>query len=308
MKSPESATDAKKDQYDHELTPDQVMFTELADALLEHRDEHSGLTFVDIVVDQPPSDVLSQLRDLRLGELLADQSQQLAIQSDGSHYPILDIKKEDGELLGVDVRAWGWGHEKIRYTDIHKKDITYPREYIEYPGEYDKVRQIDIQFSYRIKGESVVESCTLYGSTSGPGYITASSSLGMSAYAETGYEGHGGKRLDNLTDEDVVEFLELVAKITGDNPKSYAEKCREELESFDAKLSEYGLSGMVRELVDASWSAQAYYELCWIERESLDGKAIATAIDGADSERVEGVRRLLLDIIEKYNSLSVGRK
>ena len=89
--------------YDRETTDTQWELKAFADELLSLRDGHSAFSFLDIHVDAKAEDVLVHLQDIAAGKLLAKPDAQLAIESDGSYYPKLDIKKQDSTLTGRGV-------------------------------------------------------------------------------------------------------------------------------------------------------------------------------------------------------------
>lgn len=221
----------------------------LADELLALKDEKSRLTFVDIVAKEPRDVVLSKLQSIRFGQLLADDDEQLAIESDGAYYPVLDIKKQDLRLNGVGVRVWGWDDEKYVFTNQPGDDYEYPRNCLVYPSTEKSIRrQLELIFSYTHSATTVTESVSL--TLNGRGGTDVSRQIWMSAYAETGYEGHDGAGLDSCSDEDVAAFADLLAEIVGDEPESIemyqdrqysdllascGEKTRAELEKLRAK-------------------------------------------------------------------------
>ncbi|TXG77521.1 hypothetical protein E6P97_01515 [Patescibacteria group bacterium] len=170
---------------------------------------------VDLAGDA--QEIIAKVEQSDLGDLLAKPGEQLAIESDGSHYPILDIRKEVLILEDISVGAWGWDHDKIRYTDTDQPKPVFPRKYRRYKNETDAVRQIDLTMDYRsIDGGRVQETVSIYTSSSSRDYYYAASSIWVSAYAETGYEGHKQVIKDDVSARTVEDFLSLIARYIED--------------------------------------------------------------------------------------------
>ncbi len=100
------------DEYDeHDKGEDKLCLEAiaLAGVLLEHRRPEAQLTFEDFVVPEP-DDAVVRVQESSIGKaLLAGPDTQFAIKSDGSHYPVLDIRRKNLTLNGISVRAWGVG-------------------------------------------------------------------------------------------------------------------------------------------------------------------------------------------------------
>lgn len=281
MERPEAEIKTPTDQYDYEVEPVSADMIALTDALLEHKDTTSSLTFVDIVVSASREEALARLTSSRAGELIAHEDEQLAIESAGDYYPQLDIRKKKGAFTGVSVRAWGWNDPKYRYTDLNKEEVTYPREFKEYEGEVDKTRQLDISLHYAIGGTTVVETITMYGSSIGHDMPLIGREVWVSAYAETGYEGHKAKRLENVTKKDVYELLDIVAEIVGDTPESYRELQVKQLNVLRSALEVHGEGWIIDTLLKNSYPAQVLYDLK-LARDNLQGSSLEEAISNPD--------------------------
>lgn len=300
MERPHATIEAPQDNFDHELTQPQADFIALTDVLLAHkRDGGMHLSFTDIVVQHSPDEVEQKLRATRVGQLMRPSDAQLAIESDGSYYPQLDLKKANGRLAGVSIRAWGWDDKKYRYTD--PGNTTVPREYKKYQGEIDKTRQLDISFSYTIGDTSVVESISLYGSTTAPDYVYATSQVWASPYAETGYEGHGDDSIDELSDAEVYEFLELVADMVGDTPESYGEMYTRQTAALRCEFEGTSHFDGVSRLIDLLWPAQACYEL--LERPYANNETIVSALRSGDAERQRTADEALAEAVRYYEQM-----
>lgn len=290
MERPRAEIQSASDEFDHEISQARADAVALADVLLAHKPDGSPLTFVDIVMEGDDEQMLDELAASPFGRLLAAPDEQLAIESDGSYYPVLDIRKESGVFLGMGLRAWGWDEDKWRHTDVGE---DYPREFKEYPGEKDKTRELELAMSYRVGRETVTETITLYFGTTPSGTFRASSQLHMMAYAETGYEGHGGKGIGRISDEDAYWFLDFIARHVGDEPKSVREVQDERLNAIRADAERHGVLKGVDKLIKDTWNAQALYMMN-LPCRLLDGMSIAEGLKSPDTAAQAGEAARLL--------------
>jgi hypothetical protein len=278
MERPQGRIEQPTDKYDYELTQLDVDAIALADELLKKKPEGSPLTFVDIVLQNDRDQMLEEIQHGPFSQLLAAPDEQLAMASNGEYYPILDVRKENGRLIGMGLRVWGWEHDKVRYTKPENKKP--PFKYKEYPGEKDQTRQLEIAMSYQVGRETVTEEISLYFGTISD--IRASSQLHMMAYAEMGYEGHGGKSMKKLSDEQVYWFLDFIARHVGDEPKSVGELQDEKIAVIRAEAESQGVLVAIDELINGTWSAQALY-IMGKPCKMLDGKSILQALKSPDT-------------------------
>ncbi len=294
MERPQKSIEQPVDKFDHELTQLQVDAIALADELLKCKPDGSPLSFIDIVLTGDQQEMLADIKAGPLASLLAGQSEQLAIESDGSYYPILDVRKEAAEFTGVSLRVWGWDHDKIRYTS--DRDQGSPYEYKEYPDQKDKARQLEIRMGYRVGDEVVNEELSLYASENQHNHMYVSSQISMMAYAETGYEGHGGKHDDDLSDEAVEWFLDFVARNVGDQPKSFYQLTDEKVQKVRELAEAHGVLGVIDELIDVTWDAQALY-LMRLRRDDLGGKSILWCLEKPETaeKAAEATRTLIAE-------------
>lgn len=255
------------DEYDACFSLTEASCVALADELLALKDSENRLTFVDICVDQPADEVLEKLAAIKAGELLNSDDEQLAIESNGEYYPILDYKKQDAKLVGVGLRAWGSDHDRYLFTNDENEQRTPRRDVLVFPsGEKQTLRQLEISFTYRsekqFENESerfFTESISLFTDNNGGSHF--SSEVSAMAYAETGYEGHRHGQLYEINEQDIAAFGDLVAEIVGDKPESVAMRQERYLtESIDAAVSEK-VRGAIQELADLTWPAQMTYYL-----------------------------------------------
>ncbi len=280
MERPQAHVEQPADEYDHELTQAQADAIMLADELLKHKRENSPLTFVDIVLADDHREMLAELEAGPLGYLLAKPGKQLALKSDGEYYPKLDVRKKNGKFTGMGLRVWGWDDDKFRYTEPDRKQPPY--EYKEYPGEKDKTRQLEISMSYKVGEETMTESLSVYVSSSRRDYVRASSQVYMHAYMEQGYEGHGGKSDNNVSDEAVEWFLEFIARHVGDQPVSIHEFQASQIAIIRGMADLHGVREDIDELIAATWDAQALY-LMKLPCRLLDGKSILKSLVSAET-------------------------
>lgn len=184
------------DEFDHELEQADVDVITLADEFLRHKD--TKLTYGDYVSQMPAEEAIRRLEATKFSELLATPDEQLAIKSNGEYYPILDIRKENASLKGVRLRVSGWDSPKYRHTD--STEYNPPYDFKEYEDEIDKVRQINISFAYATDENTVTETIVMRAYSARPGGVEAYRELYCGSYSEMGYEGHGEKYLDDLSE------------------------------------------------------------------------------------------------------------
>ena len=198
------------DENDHEITQEQADIIAVADALLAQKDPESQFSFLNISLVGDQEKIVADIHDSPLSYLLAGQNDQLAIESDGSYYPQLDIRKADLTFQEAFVRAWGWQDRKVRHTDTSS---GRPYSYVTYDGEFDTSRQLDLVVRYtHATGGVVVETASLHTTSARPDSIQASSDIWMSEYAETGYEGHKRNYNHSPSSEEIVWMLDFIAR------------------------------------------------------------------------------------------------
>lgn len=274
------------EQYDGRLNDAEVSCIALADELLALKDEKNPLTFLDICIDQPAPDVLHKLQSIRAGELLAADDEQLAMESTGEYYPVLDMRKEHANIIGVGLRVWGWNHEKYTFTNSDKRKVNPVKDLLMFPSDEKQAqRQIELTFSYlcnQIAEEEpqyFTESVSLMVSEGGGASLY--STVYSPAYAETGYEGHGGESLEDVQEDDVAAFGDLVAEIVGDVPESVAMRENREVYEIVERAVNLQIAEAILELIKVTWPAQANYILS--QRPAGFTMTIAEAAQSKDS-------------------------
>lgn len=286
MERPHARIEQPVDEYDYELPQQLVDAIALADELLKRKDQGSPLTMVDIVFQSNTEAMLQEIQSGPLAHLIAPPDKNLAIESDGSYYPALDVRKQNARMTGMMLTVWGWNYEKIRYIDRTK----IPCEYKKYPGEIDKVRQFEIRMGYDTgqKDGYATESLSLYFGSNSKDSIHAYSQISMPTYAETGYEGHGGKSDKRVSNEAVEWFLNFVAKNVGDQPKSTHDITSEQIEEVRLVAQAHGVCDAIDELIEGTWPAQALY-LMSKPMKMLEGKSIIQCLINSDSPKKAGI-------------------
>lgn len=170
----------------------------------------------------------------------------------------------------------GWDYPRSATTNGPDEAYRYPEHFLQFPSdEQEYNRQLDIRFSYSHPDASVVvEELHLYTADR---TARLSSQFWVSEYAETGYEGHGEKQIE-ATDELMLEFLELVAQIVGDEPESYTEWYERQLADFLRTFEGTEEGDKMTELSNLLWPAQALYEIAERPRTELANGTIEGAL------------------------------
>ena len=247
------------EQYDTRFDDVYLSCVALTKELLELRGPNPEVTFVDIAVDTPAAEVLAKLHESLLARVLNADDAQLAIESDGSYYPVLDIKKQDATLRNVGLTVWGWkDNRKYIMTDNKRaRALVYPQD------EQSEWFQIDVVFGYsHPQAKWFSENMTLSIGTQGD--MRLSSGVSVPEYAETGYEGHGYRALSDQTDEDILHFADVVAEIVGDEPMTTRQRREREFEKFLNKVVLSESVEYLREWIDNSWIEQVLGDLTYV--------------------------------------------
>lgn len=219
------------EQYDTVADDLKLSCVALAEALHALRKPGARLSYESIEVENTPQEVLDMVRASGAGKLLKPDDAQLAFESDGSHYPKLDVKKQDATLTGVSLTVFGWSSPKVVFTNDENEPYEYPRDYLAYPSNEESMTyEIQLSFLYNHPETTFTEKISLSIGDITNSSLSLSSNVWISEYAETGYEGHMGELLEDVTDEDIAGFADIIAEIVGDNPKA-TWQCAERLSS-----------------------------------------------------------------------------
>lgn len=285
------------EKYEKEISEDLgASCAGLADELLKHKDPESPLTYEDFIVSTPATEVLESLKKLRAGELLAADDEQLAVLSGGEYYPVLDIKKQNSRLLDVTIRVSGWSDVKYLFTNKPGEQRQYPQDYLRYPSnEKSHWYELDLIFSYEYPDSDsgyFNETVSLYIGQRGD--LSLSSDIWAATYAETGYEGHGGKSLDGRSDEDVAAFADLIAKLVGDEPETIGHFNLKVLARYIDKVASEQSRVYLGEWLLNSHAAQVSYDL---EATSVGDQSLLKAL--LDPEHATEAHKVLVENVDE---------
>ena len=193
---------------DPELTPAQSQIKALADEILALKSPDNPLTFWNYATSLDALEVQNRLSNIRIGELLLKGGDSLSAPKPNKYWPDLGLYANNDTLKVASLRAWGWEFEKSRIDP--KGPSKPPYKVINFPGEYDWARQLDLVLAYSDGRQAAVQSLTAYTATFSAGETPRlSRDVSAAAYAEQGYEGHNQKFLENVTEEDVIAFTGL---------------------------------------------------------------------------------------------------
>jgi hypothetical protein len=218
----------------------------LIDSLLERKDPDAKVAFVDIVVDNIEA-AAEMIADSSVGRrLLTGPDDQLVLPPNSEYYPALSVPRRELTMKDISVRAWGWNAQPIG---------TYPE------SESNVARRLDIRMEYShptagYVGEDLIlwviggDSIELYSR-----YF-----IDIYKHVDIDYDGHKGKEI-TLTDEVLAEFLELVARIVGDEPVSSQERNRQRLSHLVESTRGEAYNALITQLIDVCGPVQAPYEL-----------------------------------------------
>lgn len=249
------------EKYESRFTDVEQHCFELADELLKHK-HREDVSFASICIDQPPEKVIDKLKQTKIGSLLYGDDEQLAYESDGSYYPILDIKKKYAELLDVGLSVRHCDNDKFAWTNSDDEERVPGRDILRYPaGEEIKRREFTLVFSYNIptldRGgfDEKIKFCVDERGSS------AFRSVYISQYMEMGYSGHHDGSLINISEDDVAAMGDLLVEIVGENPISPSERKTQQYIEFLNEIALPESRQYIEEWVDNSWDGQVLTDL-----------------------------------------------
>ncbi|HRC28131.1 MAG TPA: hypothetical protein PKV96_01970 [Candidatus Saccharimonas sp.] len=169
----------------------------LADILLELKDPKAARTFQEVLVPREPQEVLERLQAIRAGELLAALDDEIDITPMIDDIDMFGVSKRDATLQRVGIVAWDWDSGVL--------------------DDADKIRKIDIEFHYLHPAakDGVTETISLYVWC---GEVTLMRGSFVKPHDEDEFEDSEDHALVGQTDQDIIDFIELVAWAVGDNP------------------------------------------------------------------------------------------
>lgn len=200
---------------DPELLPCQIAIKDLSEKILAKKPEEVRLTFWDVMSEADPNQVQDRLRASSLGDLMLQDGDTLSIPTPNDYYPDLDLYVGEARLTHVTLRAWGWDFDKHRIDPNGSGKSPY--DVIEYPGEKDWSRQLDVSLHYANEAhQTAAQTITMQtGSTSAGILPSAVRDVYAMDYAETGYEGHNQVYRTATSGEEVMNFVNLVKELMG---------------------------------------------------------------------------------------------
>ena len=235
------------EKYDYEPTDLSQNCIALAEELFSLKRPNSWLCSEEIVVKVPAARALAELRSIKVDALINSDDTQLAIPSDGEYYPVLDIKKRDSKLLGVDLSVWSQEVKKYVLTNDPEVPYNYPVDCLVYPSTE---KSHDYRLTIRFKYEHPELGCfgdDITLAVGDDGDLRMYNQVWAQAYVEMGYVGHEAEgreeqeELDGIEDGDIAEFVDLIAKWVGDQPEAVWQyeirKLREYINTVPSEMS-----------------------------------------------------------------------
>lgn len=197
---------------DPDLTASQKAIKSLCDDILALKPADSPLTFEGFATKVSPELVQECLRSSSVGDLMLSDGDTLSAVSTSDHYPELGLFIGQAELVGVEVRAWGWEDRKCRIDPNGPKQAPY--DLIYYPGEKDWMHELDIILIYSDGKNTAYQTIAASTSSDRAGTLPMMSrDVSAMAYAETGYEGHNQVSRPTKDDDEVLEFVTLAREL-----------------------------------------------------------------------------------------------
>ena len=209
----ERLSDGESKPQDPELLACQKAIKDLSEEILAMKPQDVMLTFWDAASAANPNNVQDKLRASSLGDLMLKDGDTLSVPTPNDYYPDLGIYVGSAALTHVTVRAWGWDFHKTR-IDPNGPDKP-PYDIIEYPGETDWSRQLDVSLHYANKEhQTASQIVTMQTGSTGSGRLpSASRDVHAMAYVETGYEGHNQVWRTAKDEDEVMGFVALVKEL-----------------------------------------------------------------------------------------------
>lgn len=196
------------DYKDPPLLPSQVRLKELTDEMLKFKPSEM-LSFARFPIEGvDPLAYLEKLKASSLGDLLLETGSSLSSEGDED----LELYAKDADLRSIWIRAWGWEYDKARFDPDGPTKPPY--KIIEFPGEKDWGREIEILFTYGSIENSASVSLASQSYSQEPGLIPSySRSVIATAYAETGYEGHNHAYRRMANDAEANLFYDIASEL-----------------------------------------------------------------------------------------------
>ncbi len=195
---------------DEKLTRAQLAVKALTDrALAEKRTKQ--LTFVDFRIAEAATSLERKVRRCAVADILLQDGDSLSAPDSGGYYPDLNLHVGPATLVAVELRVWGWEYDKYR-IDPNGPDKP-PYDVLEFPGEKDWARQLDIRIWYSNGKEAACQELSIHTASTNNGTPSVSRDVIAPSYAETGYEGHNQKGRSRVTQSQILELVSLATEM-----------------------------------------------------------------------------------------------
>lgn len=180
-----------------ELLPSQKLLKSYCDAIRGLRPS-GGLTFNRIGIPVSPRELEQQLCMQPAGKLLLADGESFSI-TDNEYYPDINLRAGRDKPVAASLTAWIWNERE------------YGRD------SDDWSCQLDLELWYQNQEHSASQSLSLHTGSYSVEPPSISRQLGSSAYAETGYEGHGFVSNKDVAGEyAVMQLLGLLEPMVDD--------------------------------------------------------------------------------------------
>lgn len=198
---------------DPPLLPSQIRLKELSDDMLLYGFKRGTVNLADFKF--PNTDVQGILRRIRstsLGDILLLEGDSLSFGDSTGYMADLNLFANDADLLEVSIRVRGTESDKYRIDPNGSQ--TSPFDVLEFPGEKDWLRSMEIRFTYGDKEHYASQKLTSYTESASTGnFPSYSRDIYAGAYAEMGYDGHNQNYRYFTSEEEANLFYDLVGEL-----------------------------------------------------------------------------------------------
>lgn len=197
------------------LTETEAVLRFYTEELFELGGKHSPMSYTDIIPWANADRSLELVMSGDIAGTLRPDDRQLAIEPT-EYYSDIDVRKQDAVLTQTSVTAWHWTTAKTALLD--PEDTEKPYDVLVYPQDESVFfNQLDLAFHYdHPTAGGITETISMLSTLSGR--LELSSTVWLSTYAESGYEGHDRITINEPSDEQVAAFLTAVSGTVGDDP------------------------------------------------------------------------------------------
>jgi hypothetical protein len=197
-----------------ELLLAEVAVNDLCDEIFALKPEEVILTFWAFGSKCEPEKVRERLKKSSFSDLMLKNGDTLSELPPDQYHNDLGLYIGTTPLHTVEICAWKQERDKYRIDPNGPKQP--PFNVIEYPGEKDWRRSLDIKLWYG-RGKEVFESLRVDTDSDDPGSLPYfSSKVFATAYAEMGYSGHHWQGREARDQTEVLDFVALARKIFKD--------------------------------------------------------------------------------------------